>query len=231
MRPMATVRKHGPSPTLRRGSPFLAALVLIAGACSAPFEIKPLVAIDGEPLEVAADQPYERAKDFLREGRLGLAIQEFRAALAQEPQSVMALNGLAIAYDELGRPDLAERYFHRALGLKPDSAETLNNIGYSALRRGQVGRARTAFEQARSLAPEDGIVLANLDLVDRPGIPGPATGSPGQEPPSAFVSLVARIDPRTQVLFTRPDPQIMTLAAEHGVHPALFAVQQLPAAD
>lgn len=213
---------------VRRGYvPLLAALALLAAACSTPIDIKPLAMIDGEPVDFASADPYDRAKHFLREGHYGLAVQEFRAALAERPGSVMALNGLAIAYDWLGRPDLAERHFHRALAVRPDSVETLNNLGYSALRRGQVERARTAFERARSLAPEDIVVLANLSLLRQSGERAGATADwqpAAVDSRSASTALVARVDLHTQMLLTNPDPQLRELALDHGVEPALFAV-------
>lgn len=218
------MRPNGRSAPARTASlPLLVALALAAAACTMPLEIRPLASIDGEPWQGAQADPYERAKHFLRDGRPGPAIQQFRAALAAQPGSIMALNGLAIAYDDLGRPDLAERYFHRALALRPDSAETLNNLGYSALRRGQVERARRAFEQARTLAPEDTVVLANLDLIQRSESPSSLTAAADNHR-HGLTGLVARIDPETQMLFTRPDPELEALALDHGVEPALFVL-------
>lgn len=223
---MTDVDRSGSIATRRAGAAFLVGLALIAGGCTMPFEIRPLVAIDGEPLEVDAADPYERGKRFLRERRLGLAIQEFRATLARQPNSVMALNGVAIAYDELGRFDLAERYYHRALALQPDSSETLNNLGYSALRRGHAGRARTFLERARGLTPEDAIVLANLELARQPeaqAAPAVLADAAPAEPP--YDTWVARLDQATQMLVTRPEPRLIALASTFNVHPSLFSLQ------
>lgn len=212
----------------RRTPAFALACVILAatGGCGPGLRVEPLVAIDGERIESDASHPYERGKRFLRDGRFGVAIQEFRAALAREPRSIMVLNGIGIAYDELGRFDLAERYYHRALALQPYSSETLNNIGYAALRRGLIGRARSFFERARAIAPDEGIVLANLDLLRQAG-PGGVTPVPGAPIPTVepgSETWVARLDTTTQLLVTRPDPELRVLAATYRVHPAYFSV-------
>src|SRR3546814_18766121 len=78
---------------------------------------------------------YEQAKADFAAARYGLAVKRFRRAMADDPASVEAVNGLAAAYDQLGRYDLAERYYQRALALDPTSVQTLNTLGYSLLDR------------------------------------------------------------------------------------------------
>src|SRR3546814_1043212 len=77
---------------------------------------------------------YQQAKADFGEARYGLAVKRFQMAMAEEPASVEAVNGLAAAYDQLGRYDLSERFYQRALAMDPASVQTLNNFGYSLLR-------------------------------------------------------------------------------------------------
>src|SRR6185369_9054130 len=73
---------------------------------------------------------YELGKRSLQLGNLGLAISAFQKELALNPNSTAALNGIAIAYDRLGRHDIAQRYLDLALALDPKSVVTLNNYAY-----------------------------------------------------------------------------------------------------
>jgi tetratricopeptide (TPR) repeat protein len=82
------------------------------------------------------DAQYLSGKAHLAAGERGLAIDDFRAVLANDPQSVAALNGLAIAYAGIGRNDMAAAYFKRALLADPYSAVTLNNTAHFDLAMG-----------------------------------------------------------------------------------------------
>ena len=167
--PRAAARGRRPRSALMACCAAAALLPLAAAGCAQQrVQVAPVVAVDGERLPAAeaaatAADPYERGKAHLRDGRPGLALQAFRAALAARPDAVMALNGIGVAYDQLGRFDLAERYYHRALALNPDAAETHNNLGYSALRQGKATLARRHFARAHELSPGDAVVVAKLD--------------------------------------------------------------------
>ena len=86
---------------------------------------------------------------FLEQGRAVEAVSAFRKRIRKEGADLQALNGLAIAYNELGKPDLAAEMFSRALAIAPDDPVTLNNIGFAALRRADKHLARRYLERAR----------------------------------------------------------------------------------
>lgn len=96
---------------------------------------------------------YQRGKQFLETGDTGLAIQSFTADLQRHPASVPSLNGLAIAFERLGRTDIAERFFRRALAVAPDSAITLNNMAYLHMSHGDTDTALAEVERARAAPP------------------------------------------------------------------------------
>lgn len=97
---------------------------------------------------------YERGKRYLEVHDYGLAIQSFSADLERDPKSIASLNGLAIAYDRLGRVDVAENYFNQALAVDPNSAVTLSNMAYYRMTHGDTKTAAELFERASaSLAP------------------------------------------------------------------------------
>lgn len=98
------------------------------------------------------DAQYLSGKRHLAAGEQGLAIDDFRAVLANDPQSVAALNGLAIAYAGIGRNDMAAAYFKRALIADPYSAVTLNNTAHFDLAMGD--HAGAAFYASRAAIVE-----------------------------------------------------------------------------
>lgn len=136
-----------------------ASLSLTACTDAGP-EIRPLTATSGGQIS-AFDKAYELGKAHLAAGRKGLAVVAFDRALALDPRSTAALNGLGTAYDELGRYDIAQTYYRKALQLEPDSADTLNNLAVS-LRLAGKADARGLLEEARRLDPGNRVILRNL---------------------------------------------------------------------
>lgn len=128
---------------------------------------RPLLTANGKPVDQLVPASYQEAKDHLLAERYGLAVQVFRRALAENPTSVPAMNGLAIAYGQIGRDDLSLRWFERALAADPSSVETLNNVGYWALERGQFELARRYLLRADALSPGQPQVTANLALLNQ----------------------------------------------------------------
>lgn len=95
-------------PQFRAGLPTIRSVPVLAGL---------------EPAESLA-----RAKTYLASRQYGLAIELFRAAGKDQALELDSLNGLAIAYDAIGRSDLAQRYFEKALALRGDDPRTRRNL-------------------------------------------------------------------------------------------------------
>ena len=131
------------------------------------------------------------------------ALGAFRQALAQNPQSADALNGIAVCYDRLGQFPLSRTYYELALASAPGSAMVLNNLGYSLYLQGQVDAARVPLD--RAAASDDTVVSAaarhTLMLIDA-----------AADTPAAAVTVVAaqahieQSDDGEQRLVTRTDP-------------------------
>jgi hypothetical protein len=150
---------------------FLAGLLcLLAGACApSAFEARP-VSQGFDAASGGVADPYGDGKQQLAAGRAGLAIERFRQALAQDRNSVDALNGLAVAYARLGRTPLAETYLQRALDLRHDDVATLNNYGRLLLEQGRWQEARLMLAMAERTAsgPDNAVVQANLAAMQTP---------------------------------------------------------------
>ena len=85
---------------------FVALAVVPLVACSTPdFHAR---MING-PGVMNGDELLAEGRMQFRNGNFALAVNAFRRATRQAPQSVDAYNGLAASYDRLGRFDLAQR--------------------------------------------------------------------------------------------------------------------------
>ncbi len=107
----------------------VAALVL-AGCSFGPHLRSALPVVKDVPVlaGLSPAQSLERARTFLASKQFGLAIELFKAAGRDPALEVDSLNGLAIAYDGIGRRDVAERYFQKALALRTDDQRTRRNL-------------------------------------------------------------------------------------------------------
>ncbi len=77
----------------------------------------------------------------------------------------MALTGLGVAYDQIGRPAAARVYLERAVAAEPDSAIARNNLGVHHWRNGEVELAIKHLERGAELAGDNEILTRNLELV------------------------------------------------------------------
>jgi Tfp pilus assembly protein PilF len=113
--------------------------------------------------------PYDQGKRYLQLGSAGLAVSAFEEALKENPDSVPALNGIAVAYDRLGRTDVAQRYLDHALALDSGSPVTLNNLAYLNLVQGNTAVAQAYADRAKIAAALPGHDAAGNDAtaVDR----------------------------------------------------------------
>jgi hypothetical protein len=146
-----------------------------AGLNLARFEPRPVVPA-GYSAKGSGSELYEQGKRQLQAGHAALAIDSFRRASRVQPDSVDTLNGLAVAYDRIGRYDLSRRYYEAALGRDPNSAMLLHNFGYSLALQGKREEGRALIEKA--LASGDPWVLAhgrtNLAALGGATAPAPA---------------------------------------------------------
>lgn len=113
-----------------------------------------LASANAEGVAAALDE----GRALLMAGNAAQAISAFRLALTADQGSVPALNGLAIAYDRLGRRDLARRHFEMALALAPGAGDIAYNLGLS-LHLGGEHRAAVPWLQ-RASGGEDGRAAA-----------------------------------------------------------------------
>lgn len=99
---------------------------------------------------------FARARGFLAARQYGLAIELYKTASRDPALAADSLNGLAVAYDGIGRRDLAERYFQRALAARPSDPRTRRNLAAFYAASGQVDKQRALLADAAT-PPSDAI--------------------------------------------------------------------------
>lgn len=89
------------------------------------------------------------ARNQMKSGNYGLAIETFNLALESGEARAPALNGLGVAYAHLGRGDLAASYFHRAIEVDPVEERYQSNLAQLLASHGMAQTARRGSEAAR----------------------------------------------------------------------------------
>lgn len=108
-----------------------------------------------------------RARQLRRAGRSDLAEQEYRRALAQAPDHLDALTGLANLLTARGAHEEAAALLDTAEGLAPDSADVLAARAQNLRRAGQSSGAEIYYDRAHTLRPEDRDVQQALEQLRR----------------------------------------------------------------
>ncbi len=99
------------------------------------------------------DQRMADGRRHLQANRLSSAITAYRQASYSADHTVEAYNGLAIAFDRLGRRDLAEHYFNSALALAPDDELIARNLARFDAHNSGLDNAELAMLAAQQDAP------------------------------------------------------------------------------
>ena len=140
----------------RISSLFCAAAAIAAVSCSANMvEVRSIKQPLAEGVQPANFRVAE-GNAQLALGNVGLAVESYRKALREEPNSVAAMMGLATCYDRMGRGDLSRRNYEMALAVDPANTEIYSLFAQSLEAQGQrdeAARVKTELA-ARVVAPE-----------------------------------------------------------------------------
>ena len=77
---------------------------------------------------LSTSESLAKGRSYLSMKQYGLAIELFKKASRDPASEAEAYNGLAIAYEAIGRGDLAERYFEQAMSLAPEQQRYSANL-------------------------------------------------------------------------------------------------------
>ncbi len=116
-----------------------------------------------------ADDRWPYLLGFAAESRgdMEAAARRYREALDRRPELVPALQRVARAEAELGRPDVAASLWNRVLELSPDDGAALHGLGSLRLDAGDVDQAAALLERAVAAQPAAGRGRYSLALALR----------------------------------------------------------------
>lgn len=176
-----------------------------------------------KPSESSANaaEAQARGKFFLQAGDPVKALAQFRQALAADPGSIEALNGMAVSYDRLGRYDVARSFYEAALGLAPEEPMLLNNYGYSLFLQGDLeGAARYLGMAVASGDPDVQAaslsVLARIDAARAKARPA-VVAAPVALPEGPRVVRTSSYEQRLVLGGARPAPAAVAALGEAAV--------------
>jgi Tfp pilus assembly protein PilF len=104
-------------------------------------------------------------RHYASAGRLDLAVDAVRAALALRPNDPKAISQLALDLSRLGRRDEARREHERAIETEPHDAGAIYNYGQDLARWGEIDAAEQRYREAIELDPTLLGVHNNLGLL------------------------------------------------------------------
>jgi len=175
-----------------------AAAALGAASCStSELNVRPIktsLAAGRQPADVRLAEGHAQ----LALGNVGLALEAYRKALRETPDSVDAMVGLATCYDRMGRFDLSRRHYEMALAGAPAEPGLYTLFAQSLEFQGQRDEAARVKAElaARVVAPE---------------APREAPGSVPVLPPPPAPSVTVALAP------PRPAPVAVERPAGNGV--------------
>lgn len=181
--------------TLALAPAALGALLAHAGAAEAAPAQKQAPK-DRAQAAASLDDALQTGRGQLQAGRVVEALQAYHQALSQSPDSIEALNAVAVCYDRLGKFDSSRTYYEMALGIDPQSPLLLNNYGYSLYLQGQ--RAESTRFLALAVATGEADVqatalrvLAKIAAEDRADAPAGISRSPAVQQAAADLPATA----------------------------------------
>lgn len=112
--------------------------------------------LDVEDIIPRAKRYFENALDAHRDGQIKLAIEDYKRAIAANPNHFRANMGLAQAYEEMGEMHRALEYYQRAYELDPENARTSlakinEKLAYEHEQEGELREAISRFERANEI--------------------------------------------------------------------------------
>lgn len=155
----------------------------------------------------ATDDPGAR---FLTAGHYGLAADYYLKRYQMDRSDAKAMNGLAVAYDKIGRFDLSRRFYKEALKANPEDRVALNNFGYSLLLQNKPHEAEALLVQANMMTD-------NLELARR------ATRTLDLRAEEKPKPMLVRVSRGVQRLVLKPDAGFVRTAMRADVDPSLAA--------
>jgi type IV pilus assembly protein PilF len=128
---------------------FAVALAACAGSASKGGSEELKTASDTTPAEKRASIRLQLAVGYFQDGKLEVALDEVKQAIAVNPDYADAYGLRALIYSQMGEVALADENYQRALKLAPRNPDLSNNYGsFLCQQRGREAQAMPYFESA-----------------------------------------------------------------------------------
>ena len=236
---------------MTRGAKFLACTALLANAACggehARLEIRAMPTPLAQGTKPVSFRVAEGHQQFAM-GNIALALESYRKASREDPNSIDALAGIAACYDRMGRFDLAGRSYEAALAIEPGNTTVLAMLAASLDQQGRKSEAmavrdeiqqRLAAARAPAIAAETEVaaveVEAELPVPDlaaaQPNVTSaPLTALAGTVAPAAVVAAFAPDEPVKEptVVAALPAKAVPTVSAP-PIKPVEMAAATPPA--
>lgn len=196
--------------------PILLALgAMLLTSCSSGLEVRPIASPLAQGRQ-PADFRLAEAAGQLALGNVGLALESYRKALREQPDSVDALLGLATCYERMGRFDLSRRHYEMALALTPAEPQIYAMLADSLELQGKSDEAaRVKTELAERIVAPEAVREVPGSVPVLPPPPAQSVTVALAPPRSAPVAVerpvrpvrLERLSLREVALVTRPEPQ------------------------
>jgi hypothetical protein len=194
---------------MQRGGKIIGtAAMLSVAACGGEqgkFQIRPI----GAPLAAGVRAvPFRiaEARGQFALGNVGLALEAFRLALREDPNSIDAMTGIAACYDRMARFDLSRRNYEAALAIAPGDTRILTAFAGSLDLQGRATEAASVRQEVKQR-----IALAAASALPQP------------EPVAALPAKPARPEA------SRTQPAVALASRTELVHQSVPLVRPAPA--
>lgn len=177
------------------------------------------------PLRIA------EARGQLALGNVALALESFRKARREDPNSVDALAGMAACYDLMGRYELSRRYYEGALALAPADMQLLGAFAGSLQLQGRTAEALKVRQEMAARSRPPAAQPQPQQLAE--AAPVAAVPQPQPQPQlaeEAPVMAVPQPQPQPQPAARPAVPKIQPAPAPAPVEPVRLAAAPVAAA-
>ena len=145
-------------------------------------------------------------------GNVGTALEAFRKALREQPDSVEALAGIAACYERMGRYDLSRVNYEAALAIAPNNPVLLNSFAASLQLQGRTAeanalRAEAAQTEAAEVADAVKAVQVDIAAAEAAAVPQVVAAVTAARPATPPTQAVQPAPAVRAVEAPRPAPQ------------------------
>ena len=202
---------------MNRGVKFLSCTALLAIAACGGEDGKLEIRSMPTPLAQGAKPVSFRVAEGHQQfalGNIALALESYRKAWRDDPESIDALAGIAACYDRMGRFDLAGRSYEAALAIEPGNTTVLAMLAASLDQQGKRSEAmavrdeiqqRLAAARAPTIPTETMVAAAEIETP----LPVPDLASAQPKVTSAPLAVPAEtIAPAAVVAAFAPDEPV-----------------------